>query len=242
MSSMLLSERRLRQILGVMWIIDGLLQLQPQMFSMNMINGVMVPMTQGQPWLIGRNLAWITSVTTQNLAFVNVLIATVQVGIGLLLVTGFWVRGAVIFSAAWAILIWYGGEGMSMMLTGQSGVLTGAPGAVLLYALIGLAVLPAKDPGERLTADRYSTLLPRDTLRSVLGCLWILFAFLQLQPFWWQRGQISGALISMVGGGGWDVFLFDPGLRALASATSQGEVVLNRFCSGDLLCAWGLLC
>ena len=33
-----LSLKQVRQILGVLWIIVGLLQLQPQMFIMNMFN------------------------------------------------------------------------------------------------------------------------------------------------------------------------------------------------------------
>ena len=46
---MLFTQKRLRQLLGILWLIDGLLQLQPQMFTMNMVNGVMVPTVQDQP-------------------------------------------------------------------------------------------------------------------------------------------------------------------------------------------------
>ncbi len=49
---MLLSRKALQRVLGVLWLIDGLLQLQPQMFTMNMVNGVMKPMLQGQPGFI----------------------------------------------------------------------------------------------------------------------------------------------------------------------------------------------
>jgi hypothetical protein len=38
---MLLSRKALQRVLGALWLIDGLLQLQPQMFTMNMVNGVM---------------------------------------------------------------------------------------------------------------------------------------------------------------------------------------------------------
>src|ERR1700676_3291638 len=49
---MLLSRKALQRILGVLWLIDGLLQVQPQMWTMNMVNGIMKPMLKGQPGLI----------------------------------------------------------------------------------------------------------------------------------------------------------------------------------------------
>jgi len=224
---MLLSERRLRRILGVIWVVDGLLQLQPHMFGMNMINGIMGPMINSQPGLIARNLAWITSVTQQNLFFVNVLVASVQISIGVLLVTGYWVRQAIVGSALWALVVWYGGEGMSMLLTGQGGILTGAPGAVLLYPLIGFAVYPREAPAEPLTPEHYPTLLSRRALTAVLGCLWMFLGLLQLQPYWWQQGQIAQTMRSMTGNGGWDGVLVDPSLNGMASVVAHSEILVN---------------
>jgi hypothetical protein len=74
---MLLSRRRLQTILGILWLIDGLLQLQPLMFTGNMINGVMRPMLEGQPELIEPMLQFIVTSTTRYLTSVNLLIATV---------------------------------------------------------------------------------------------------------------------------------------------------------------------
>ncbi|HVB62362.1 MAG TPA: hypothetical protein VNE61_14295, partial [Ktedonobacteraceae bacterium] len=75
----LLSQKRLVQILGALWLIDGLLQLQPQMFTMNMVNGIMLPIIQAQPSLIATSLNWIVAVTTDNLTLVNLIIAVVQI-------------------------------------------------------------------------------------------------------------------------------------------------------------------
>lgn len=219
---MLLSMRRLRQVLGVLWLIDGLLQLQPQMFTANMIDGVMTPIAQGQPGFLNANLQWIIEVVTNNLVLMNWLIAVVQVLLGVLLITGLWVRTTVILSIIWSLVVWYGGEGMSMLFTGQSSILSGAPGAVLLYPLIGLAVYPyaaASNPQEGL--------ISRFQLRLILAGFWVLAALLQLQPFWWQPEQISGAIGGMVGGGGINTFLFDPALQGLANATLNAEIPLN---------------
>lgn len=218
---MLLSMKRLRQVLGVLWLIDGLLQVQPQMFTMNMINGVMKPMLEGQPGFLESNLQWIVNVVTSNLISMNILIAVVQIVIGVLLITGLWVRATVIVSMIWALIVWYGGEGLSMLLTGQAGVLTGAPGSVLLYPLLGFVVYP------REGSDDKEGLILRPVLRWVLAGFWIFAALLQLQPFWWQPQQISGTISSVVGGGGLDGFLVDPLLQWAANVTTNAEIPLN---------------
>ncbi len=220
---MLLSMQRLRQILGLLWLIDGLFQLQPQMFTSNMINGVMVPIAEGQPGPLASNLHWIITVVTQNLVLVNWVIAVVQILLGLLLITGIGVRATVIASIVWALIVWYGGEGMSLLFTGQSSVLSGAPGAVLLYPLIGLAVYPRTGQPD----DATDGLLSRKHLRWVLAGFWIFAALLQLQSIWWQPEQISQAIGGMVGQGGLNAFLVDPVLQAIARATVNAEIPLN---------------
>ena len=61
---MLLSRRTLQRVLGAPWLIDGLLQLQRQMFTMNMVKGIMKPMLQGQPGLFEPSLQFIVTQTT----------------------------------------------------------------------------------------------------------------------------------------------------------------------------------
>jgi hypothetical protein len=233
---MLLTQTRLRQIIGILWLIDGLLQLQPLMFTMNMVNGVMIPMTHGQPAPIAANLNWIVQITTQNLTLVNWIIALVQISIGLCLIFGLWVKPIVIVSIIWALIVWYGGEGLSMLLTGQASALTGAPGAVLLYPLLGLVIYPRRTSDGRfshsLTANEDNNtgmggILSRLQLRWVLAGLWFLFALLQLQPYWWQSGQISQAIGSMVGQGGLNSVFVDPLLQRLSDITANAEIPLN---------------
>ncbi len=175
---MLLSRKALQRILGVLWLIDGLLQLQPQMFTMNMVNGVMKPMLQGQPGLVEPSLQFIVNQTTLHLIEVNLLITFVQVllGLGFLFLSDRWVGELVIASMVWAFIVWFGGEGMSMLFTGTASILSGAPGAVLLYPLLGLAVWPRKR-SRSSTADTEGAaartgddgLLPRRVLRLVLA-------------------------------------------------------------------------
>ena len=223
---MLISRKRLTQILGLLWLIDGLLQIQPQMWTMNMVNGVMKPMLDGQPAGIEGSLQWIVQVTTQNLVLVNLLICVVQILIGLSLLIGrrdTLIKFTLIASIIWSFIVWYGGEGMSMLLTGQASALTGAPGAVLLYALLALVVYPHNPQA----GPDEGGILSRLQLRWALAAFWILMAALQEQPYWWQSGQISGAISGMLGAGGLNGVLVDPVLKWLSTITANSEIGLN---------------
>jgi hypothetical protein len=230
---MLLSRKALQRVLGVLWLIDGLLQLQPLMFTGNMINGIMKPMLVGQPGLIEPGLQFIVNQTTLHLIEVNLLIAIVQIllGLGFLFLSDRWVRELVIISFVWAIIVWFGGEGLSMLLTGTASILSGAPGAVLLYPLLGLAIWPRKPSNtDSQGATRKAGddgLLSRGLLRWVLSGFWFFAALLQLQPNWWQPGQISQAIGAMVGQGGLNSVLVDPVLTQLSNATASIEIPLN---------------
>ena len=223
---MLLSRKALQRVLGVLWLIDGLLQLQPQMWTMNMVNGIMKPMLQGQPGLVEPSLQFIVNQTTLHLFEVNLLICVVQIllGLGFLFLSDRWVKELVIASIVWALIVWYGGEGMSMLLTGTSSILSGAPGAVLLYPLLGLAVYPRKRSSDASQDARAKTgddgLLSRKVLRWVLAGFWVFAALLQLQPYWWQPGQISQAISAMVGQGGLNAVLVAPVLNQLSKITA----------------------
>ncbi len=230
---MLLSRKTLQRILGVLWLIDGILQLLPQMWTMNMVNGVMKPMLEGQPGFLESSLQFFVNQTTTHLFEVNLLISVVQIllGLGFLFLPDRRVKELVIASIVWALIIWYAGEGMSMLFTGTASAITGAPGAVLLYPLLGLAVYPRRkstaastDAARRAGDDG---LLSRGGLRYVLAGFWIFSALLQLQPYWWQSGQISGAIGAMVGGGGLNGVLVDPVLQQLSNATANIEIPLN---------------
>jgi len=203
------------------------------MFTGNMINSIMKPMLQGQPGFIEPSLQYIVTQTTLHLTAVNILIATVQIllGLGFLLLSGRWVKDLVIASIVWAFIVWYGGEGMSMLFTGTASILNGAPGAVLLYPLLGFAVYPRKKSAAvsqgatRKAGD--DGLLPRRLLRYILAGFWFFAALLQLQPNWWHPGQISQSIGAMVGQGGLNTVLVDPLLRQVSNATANIETPLN---------------
>ncbi len=202
------------------------------MFTWSMVHSVLLTTLPGQPAPVAASLQWIINVITHHLTLVNLLIAVVQAEIGLLLLSGLWVRGALIASLVWALIVWYGGEGMSMLLTGQASALTGAPGAVLFYPLLGLLVYPRSASLQKSSqaagaaTNEWSLLSPAQ-FRWVLAGFWIFAALLQLQPFWWQPGQISETMGDLIGQGGLNTVLVDPLLQALSPVTASLEIPLN---------------
>ena len=230
---MLLSRKMLQRVLGVLWLLDGLFQLRPQMFSMNMVNSVMKPYLQSQPGLFEPSLQFIVNQTTSHLVAVSLLIAIVQIllGIGFLVVPDRWVKDLVWASIVWALIVWYGGEGMSMLFTGQASILSGAPGAVLLYPLLGFVIIPrqqsATSSQEKAARAGDDGLLSRKVLQWVFAGFWIFAALLQLQPYWWQAGQISQTISGMAGQGGLNTFLVDPVLQQLSKVIAPIEMPLN---------------
>ncbi len=223
-SCMLFSQKFLRRILGILWLVDAVLQVQPQMFTTNMINSVLLPTLSSQPAPIAASLHAITVMISQHLLFFNLLIAIVQAEIGIFLIAGLWVRGTVVLSIVWAFIVWYGGEGMNMLLTGQASVLTGAPGAVLLYPLLGLLIYPRKGSS---AAKSTEGLIARVHFRLVLAGFWVFAALLQVQPFWWQPGQIAATVSAMTGMGKLNAVLVDPIMVPLARLMVPLEVPLN---------------
>lgn len=228
----LISRQGLRRALGALWLLDGLLQLQPSMFTSNLITGIMTgimqPATQGQPGLVADMIQPLINLTAHYLVPVNAMIALVHPALGVCLLGGWFVRPALLASIAWSCGVWYGGEGMGMILTGQASALTGAPGAVLRYALLGAAAyLRGERQKSRIIPIRVNGLLSRRQLQRCLAGFCGLAAVLQLQPYWWQAHQISQAITAMEGRGTLNGAIFGSSLQWLARVTNQGEIILN---------------
>jgi len=86
-------------------------------------------------------------------------------------------------SLAWSAGIWWFSEGLGGLASGHASLVTGAPGAVLLYAVLALAAWPATDyrnPAGR-AQGRVAGWFP-----TAWAILWIGGALLQLLPG--QRG------------------------------------------------------
>jgi len=157
--------------LGLIWLLDGGLQFQSFMYSKGFIQ-MLTGMTAGQPGWVADSVNWGAHLAQHNLAVYNTLFALVQVAIGLGLLYRPAVKSALALSFAWALVVWWFGEAFGMLFMTMAQPLTGAPGAVLLYGLIGLMVWPSERPGG---------LLGVRGCRTIWAVMWLLMAWLWLE-------------------------------------------------------------
>jgi hypothetical protein len=186
-----ITPRTIQVILGIAWLLDGALQSQPFMFSSGFLTQIVLPAAAGQPAVVGQPILVVAGLVKPYLPLANAGFATIQVLIGLGLLVGRWaVKPALAVSFAWTLVVWWFGEGLGMLAMGMASPLTGAPGPVLLYALVGFMVWPVARADERSAAG--GGLLGDVGGRIAWGLLWLLLAGLMLQPV--NRGESVIAL------------------------------------------------
>ncbi len=184
-------QRALRWGFGILWIVDGLLKLQPKMFTSALVINVLGPNAlNDQPkWLYslmfqGANL-WHAGlpVTTLLLALVEL-----ALGVGLIVAKGQWFRLTLWGIVAWCAVVWVMAEGMGGILTGSATFAEDSPGSTPFYALGAILLL-------------YPSIV-RPTLHRWAGAFWALVALVQCLPYNWQASQMAGIFgdVSMNGG------------------------------------------
>ncbi|MHB1784079.1 MAG: hypothetical protein ACYCTE_15590 [Acidimicrobiales bacterium] len=197
------SPRRLVQVLlGVVWIADGVLQLQPFMFGSGFVTGMLLPAAQGNPTPVASSIMAMSHFLEPHIAVWNALFAATQLAIGLGLLVRRTVRPALLASFAWSIAVWWFAEGLGGLLTGTASPLTGAPGAVLLYVLVGLLAWPEREHPYDLRAARGGPLGELGG-RVVWALLWVGSAALLLQPVNLASGALRSALETAKAGQPW---------------------------------------
>jgi hypothetical protein len=189
--------RGIQIALGLIWLLDGALQFQAFMYSHAFLAEVIEPAALMQPGWVRRPILWASDLVGGDLALWNTLFALVQCAIGLGLIYRRTVKPALILSFAWALVVWWLGEGFGMVLMNMGSPLVGSPGAVVLYAVIGVLVWP----GSR--ADGRSALgagaLGDRGGRIAWSAVWLCSAALWVAALARPVYSISGALIEASG-------------------------------------------
>ena len=144
-----LDTRRMLQLgLAAIWLLDGVLQYQSFMFTKaftQMIGGT----SSGNPAIVAHPINWNATLVQHHLVLVNTIFATIQLLIGLGIAWRPTVRLALAASIVWALGVWWFGEGLGGVLSGAASPLNGAPGAVIIYALLAVLLWPS----DRITAS-----------------------------------------------------------------------------------------
>jgi hypothetical protein len=175
-------RRGLQAALGVAWLADGALQLQPVMFTRGFVTQILLPATMGNPAGVSGPAMAFGRLVLHDPAGWNAAFAVTQLLLGAGLLWRRTVRAALAASVGWALAVWWLGEGLGGVLGGMASPLTGAPGAVILYALLAVLLWPGRGagrPGYSVAAG--SPLRPSGATLAWL-VLWASSAYYLLQP------------------------------------------------------------
>jgi hypothetical protein len=199
------TQRTLQVVLGLFWLLDAGLQFQSFMFHRSFVETYVLNNANGQPAVLSWVITNIGHFIEPHIAAWNTLFALIQVAIGLGLLYRPTVRPALALSFAWALGVWVLGEGMGFVLTGTASALTGAPGSVFIYAMLGLLAWPTtKDPNDAAVGVESSAAARgvggAATALTVWAGYWSLAAVLFLLPQNRTSSSISSAITGMQSG------------------------------------------
>jgi hypothetical protein len=188
------TARGIQITLGLIWLLDGLLQFQSFMYTHSFITEVIEPTSEGQPGFIGGPIKTFAHFYGHDLTLWNTLSAEIQCAIGLgLILSRKTVKPALVVSFGWALVIWWFGEGFGGLTSHTlPSPLMGAPGAVIIYAIIGLLVWPTEKESASSPADT-GPLGDRGGLYA-WSVLWVMSAALWLV----NVNRASGATHAMI--------------------------------------------
>lgn len=176
-------RRRVQRILGVFWMIDALLQLQPTNFTPNLVFGTILGNAENQPEPILGSIVHVAYLLAPYPVELNVTIIVIQLALSVALLVQRNVKVALACSVLWALGVWWLGEGFGGIFSGEGTLLVGAPGPALLYALLALVAWPRRPPAAAATIAGAGALGERAT-RQAWGGLWVGGALLRVAPFW----------------------------------------------------------
>jgi hypothetical protein len=228
-------RRGLQAALGVAWLADGALQLQPIMFTRGFVTQILLPATMGNPAGVSGPAMAFGRLVLHDPAGWNAAFAVTQLLLGAGLLWRRTVRAALAASAGWALAVWWLGEGLGGVLGGMASPLTGAPGAVILYALLAVLLWPGRGagrPGYSVAAG--SPLRPSGATLAWL-VLWASSAYFLLQPANRAPLALHDAVAGLATG--------EPGWlaaadRAVAGAVGNGGAAVSIALAAACLAIW----
>lgn len=176
-----------RIVLGIFWIVDGVLQFQPEM-PYGFISVVLIPAIQAIPFISVQSFlsigckAWEIS----PIQF-DALSGALQIFIG----SSYFInksskalRITAYFSIFWALLIWIFGEGFGGVPEPGVSLLTGFPGSALIYALMAIPFV----------SDRFNNhAFLKKFMKYSIAAIIIISSIIQLLPgnTYWISGELS---------------------------------------------------
>ncbi|HYZ54879.1 MAG TPA: hypothetical protein VE733_15435 [Streptosporangiaceae bacterium] len=187
-------RRVLQLVLAAVWLLDGVLQYQSFMFT-KAFGQMLAATALGNPAVVARPITWNAGLIEHHGVPLNTIFATVQLLLALGIAWRPTVRPALAASIAWSLGVWWFGEGLGGVLNGAANPVSGAPGAVILYALLAVLLWPA-DRGGRPALFTAARPLGARAARALWLVLWASLAYFALLP----ANRAPQALHDMIAG------------------------------------------
>jgi hypothetical protein len=227
------NRRTLQVALGLIWVVDGLLKFQPHLFKPSFISDVVRPMAAGQPTLVGSTISHMANFLSHEATMWVAIFGLIEIAIGAGLLFSRTLKPALVASFIWGAGLYLFGEGLGMLLTGDTSPLTGAPGAVCFYVLLGVVVWPkAEEKTGRLKVGAESSA----TGRAVFGgtgsllawaAIWIFEAIIWMFPFNRTGNSITNQMAATSGGEpGWYAHFLNSFGHAFTGAGVWAAIIL----------------
>ncbi len=190
-------RRQLQIALGLVWLLDAVLQYQPYMFTRAFATQVISASAAGSPHLVAGPVALASHLMLHNIVAWNAAFATIQLALAAGLLWRPTAKAALASTVVWSLAVWWLGESLGGIFTGTASPLTGAPGAVILYAVLAVLAWPARRPGDRQHASLADgSPLGARWSRAMWLALWGSASYLVLQA----PDRAPGALRSSIAG------------------------------------------
>src|SRR6516164_7392290 len=164
------TRRWLQLALAAMWLLDAILQLQSFFFTKGF--GQMLAATAaGDPAVIADPVNWSARLIEAHPTWTNAAFASVQMFLALGIAWRPTLKAALATSVAWSLGVWWLGEGLGGVLAGTASPASGAPGAVILYALLAVLLWPVESEGAFVAARPLGVRSARLVWLAVWGSL-----------------------------------------------------------------------
>jgi hypothetical protein len=199
------TRRQLQIALGLLWFLDGALQLQPFMLGTGFARQILAPNAVGQPQLVATPILWAARLIAAHPVAWDVPFAAAQLLLGVGLLVPRTAKLALAASLPWSFGVWFFGEGLAGIAGRHASLLTGAPGAALLYGVLAVAAWPTRDASHQR---------PARWLPFAWAVVWVGGAVFQALP-----GQNTGGAVAAAIGGG------DPGWLGRVDTSAAGWTV-----------------
>jgi hypothetical protein len=219
------ARRVLQLVLAAIWLLDGLLQYQSFMYTGafgQMLGGT----AAGNPGVVADPISWNAALVANHLVLLNTVFATIQLLLGLGIAYRPTVRVALAASIAWSLAVWWFGEGLGGVLTGSASPVSGAPGAVIVYALLAVLLWPGGRPDVTAPAVAFRA-VGAPAARLLWLVLWGSLAYFALTPANRAPQALHNLVASMAAGEpGWVAGLENQAAAVLAHQGLIASIVL----------------